>query len=70
MAAEFRCCKGILWNGIGLVAKNYEWISWMDLFIELDWNKWYSVFKWIGYPFVNVVLQILRRLIIIALNDD
>ena len=70
MAAEFRCCKGILRNGIGLVAKNYERIYWMELFIELDWNKWYSVFKWIGYPFVNVVLQILRRLIIIALNDD
>ena len=28
--------------------------------------KWYLVFKWLtGYPFVNVVLQILWRLIII-----
>ena len=37
----------------------------MELFIELDWTKWYLVVKWIGCPVVNAMLQILWRLTII-----
>ena len=45
----------IYWIDIGtLVNAIIYWIDAGILFIELDWNKWYSVFKWIGYPFVNV----------------
>ena len=35
MAGEFFYYVLVLWNGISVTAKNYEWISLMELFIEL-----------------------------------
>ena len=36
MASEFPCYISILWNGIGLVAKNYEWVYWMEITYWID----------------------------------